>query len=472
MLIASSTKNVILGAGTTGLSIARFLSRCNQSFIVMDSQQHPVKKEEFENEFSNSSYCWGGLRSEILLQADRLLISPGISQKEPAIETAINAGVPILGDIELFAQALANSNTKIPVIAITGTNGKTTVTTWVTKLLEAQGKKVGLCGNIGTPALDLLLETVDVYVLELSSFQLETVSSLKPEIACVLNVTKDHLDRYNSFEEYHRAKQRIYRNAKKVVCNREDPLTHPLLSKQVKSFHFGKGEPDKQGFGLREKQGEQWIAHEFTDLVAVDELSIKGRQSIENCLSALAIGFAFGLSIPLMLKTLKSVQPLEHRFQKLPSINGVSFINDSKATNIPATQAALSNFAECNKSVLLILGGKNKGIDFRELAESMVPCVKLAILMGESADEIFAAVKERVDAHKVENLNAAIQTAYALASPGDTVLLSPACASFDKFKSYADRGNQFVALVESLLMTEGLSKEKSLQGQVENGREQ
>lgn len=444
-VIATSRITLIVGLGVTGLSVARFLTQQGQRFMVADTSLSESQQARFYDEFpgvgllaGDLDYCqWQGV-SEIVL-------SPGVPRKHPAMVAAINDGVPVIGDIELFAR-FANA----PVIGITGSNGKTTVTTLVGRMAEEAGKKVAVGGNLGTPALELLAEDVELYVLELSSFQLESTSVLKPLAATILNVSADHMDRYDNLQQYHNAKQRIYFGCQNIIVNRDDLLTHPPLSGDAQVIKFGLGEPDLKDFGLRKDGDCTYLAHGLRNLMPVDNLLIRGKHNQQNALAALALGHAAGLEEGSMLRTLAQFEGLPHRCQLVADIDGVAYINDSKATNVGATQAALAGLSGEQKKIVLIAGGVGKGASFAPLQPSLTRHVKALVTIGSDGDKIAALCEGRLPVTACSSLKEAVETARQYAQSGEIVLLSPACASFDMFENYQDRGNQFCELVEAL----------------------
>ena len=337
-----------------------------------------------------------------------------------------------------------------PIVAITGSNGKSTVTTLVGEMFAEAGIDAAVGGNLGVPALDLLAPNVAYYVLELSSFQLESVLALNAEVATVLNISLDHMDRYRSLLDYHQAKHRIFIGAHQVVTNRDDRLSAALVGDAVKQWSFGLDQPDFKGFGLRQHQGEPWLYYQFEPLLAERELGMTGRHNTANALAALALGTAAGLAISPMLTVLRRFQGLPHRCQRVATRNGITYINDSKATNIGATLAAIAGLRGTDQNLLLIAGGQGKGQDFAPLARALPGAVRQLILIGEDAPVIGDAVGGAVPVLFATSLDGAVSAAAQAARPGDTVLLSPACASFDMFRGFAVRGEQFVRAVEVL----------------------
>lgn len=444
-MIATSKVKAVIGTGITGLSVARFLAAQQQSFVLLDTRVSPPNLEKVKNEFPGVSIECGELNPQTLLACDEIIVSPGVAVATPAIEQAKNAGIPIVGDIELFARYA-----KAPIVAITGSNAKSTVTTLVGEMAKAAGIRVAVGGNLGTPALDLLDDSVELYVMELSSFQLETVSKLNAKVATILNISADHLDRYDSMRAYILAKLRVYFGAEHIVVNRKDVLTHPPLAAGVKPIYFG-GSADFGSFGLIEQENEEYLAKNLTPLMPSRELKIRGRHNVDNALAALALGDAVGIPMTAMLDTLKNFKGLKHRCEFVAAKNGVEFYNDSKGTNIGATAAAIQGLARDPQQLIVILGGEGKGQDFTELAPSLNAINNQVVLIGRDAPIIEQAVVNVTKITHAASLKDAVSKAFALAKSGDAVLLSPACASFDMFKGYEDRGDQFCQIVQELI---------------------
>ncbi len=443
-LIASSKLKVVVGIGVTGLSVARHLSRLGERFVMCDTRQYPPGLEQLQSDMPDVPVMLGELSADALLAADEVILSPGLTRQHPAVQQALAADIPVINDIELFARS-ANA----PIIAITGSNGKSTVTTLVGEMCADAKVVAGVGGNLGMPALDLLQSDAQLYVLELSSFQLESVQALNAEVAVVLNISADHMDRYNGLLDYHQAKHRIFIGARQVVVNRDDALTNPLVGDGIKQWSFGLGQPDFKGFGLRQHEGESWLYYQFDPLMPERELGIQGRHNCANALAALALGTACGLPMASMLDTLRRFKGLDHRCQVVAELGGVSYINDSKATNVGATLAAIEGLAR-GANLVLIAGGQGKGQDFAPLAAALPGAVKQLVLIGEDAPVIDRAVGGVVDTLHATGLQAAVAAASRVAAQGDIVLLSPACASFDMFAGFEDRGRQFAAAVEAL----------------------
>lgn len=443
-MIATSKVKAIIGTGVTGLSVARFLARQGQAFVLLDTRAQPPNLAQIKKEFPQVLVETGELKTETLLLADEIIASPGVAVATPAIAEARAAGIPVVGDIELFVRYA-----RAPIVAITGSNAKSTVTTLVGEMAAQSGLKVAVGGNLGTPALDLLHDDIELYVMELSSFQLETVTKLNAKVATILNISADHLDRYPNMQAYHAAKLRVYFGAQNIVVNRNDVLTHPPLASGVKPITFGGG-AEFNNFGIIQEQGEDFLAWQFQPLMPTRQLKIRGKHNVDNALAALALGHAAGLPLPAMLETLKRFSGLPHRCEWVAAIKGVEFFNDSKGTNIGATVAAIKGLARPPAKLVLIAGGDGKGADFTELAPAIDDQVRAAVLIGRDAPQIAAAIEGKCKVTFATSMMDAVSKAYEQAHAGDAVLLSPACASFDMFKNYVDRGQQFCAAVREL----------------------
>ncbi|MGJ8686521.1 MAG: UDP-N-acetylmuramoyl-L-alanine--D-glutamate ligase [Spongiibacteraceae bacterium] len=443
-LIASDNRRVIVGLGKTGYSIACHLASLNLAFMIADNRDAPPELANFQQEFPEVPVVLGTFDTDQFLSATELFISPGIPLSEPAIAAAKNAGVAISGDIELFCRAAA-----APVIAITGSNGKSTVTTLVGEMAAQAGKRVAVGGNLGTPALALLADDVELYVVELSSFQLERCSYVAAEVATVLNVSEDHLDHHGNMIAYHQAKHRVFRDCRKAVINRDDALSSPLVPDAVEVWRFGLGRSDIRGFGLLENAGERFLALAGEPLMSVSELKISGEHNISNALAALALGAAAALPMPAMLAALAEFRGLSHRCEYIASINDVRYINDSKGTNVGAAVSAIKGLAASGQ-VVLIAGGQAKGADLQPLIDTLQQHGRAAIFIGESATALMTLAAGKVAAEVAVDLSSAVERAHQLAKSGDVVLLSPACASFDMFKGYEQRGDVFSEAVNEL----------------------
>lgn len=439
-------KTIIVGLGKSGLSCARFLLRQGVDVMVVDSRANPAAAQQLQNELPEVETRFGGFDAELFQQAGMLVVSPGVSLRDPVIAAAIEAGVEVAGDIELFA-----CNAKAPVIAITGSNGKSTVTTMVGEMARHAGKDVRVGGNIGTPALDLLQQSEpDLYVLELSSFQLETIISLKPAAAVVLNVSQDHLDRYRDMQDYAETKRRIFDGAAIKLINLDDALVASWCGDDQSWLRFSLYQPQRSSdFGVVQQNGQSWLVKGEQKLLPVSGLKVAGKHNVANALAALALGEAVGLPMEAMLEALRSFAGLPHRCQWLAEKDGVNWYNDSKATNVAAAVAAINSMAG---KVVLLAGGEAKGQDFSALHDAMANKGRAVVLFGVDAGQIAIALNGVVQVEHVDNMRAAVETAKNLAQAGDAVLLAPACASFDMFVGYEDRGNQFATAVAEVLV--------------------
>lgn len=434
-------RTLVVGLGETGLSCARYLARRGVEVAVTDSRVEPPGLATIREELPDVALFVGGFSADAFVRAGRIVVSPGVSLDEPLIRRARQRGAEVIGDIELFARVA-----RAPVVAITGSNGKSTVTTLVGAMARSAGLDTRVGGNLGTPALDLLGDSEpDLYVLELSSFQLETVSSLKAQAATVLNVSADHLDRYASLEDYVRAKQAIYRGARHAIVNRDDARATELAGHYRIEDSFGLSPCPQGGFGVDESADGAWLLQGETRLLGADEMRLPGRHNLSNALAALALGQAAGLPMSAMVQTLRVFPGLPHRTQWVADVGGVRWFNDSKATNIGAALAAIQGIPG---PLVWIAGGRGKGADFTELAAGMEGRVRAAVLIGEDAPLLAEALRSRVRCEFATDMEAAVRQAGRLAQPGDAVLLSPACASFDMFSGYAERGEAFMRAVK------------------------
>ena len=443
-VIAGSVDRVVVGLGVTGLSCARYLRRRGVPFSVVDTRPDAPGLEEFRRAMPEVPVYAGEYPPGLVAAAAELVVSPGVAMDDPLVAQARAAGVSIVGDIDLFVREAA-----APVVGITGSNAKSTVTELVGQMARDAGLNVGVGGNLGTPALDLLDPERALYVLELSSFQLERAGELGLAVATVLNITPDHLDRHGSMPSYHLAKHRIFRGCRKVVVNGDDPLTIPLLGPGVEVISWRLGKPQPQGFGVVEEAGEETLCQGLTPLLPRRELGLVGRHNVANALAALALGYAAGLPLAGMVATLRRFRGLPHRCQQVAELGGVTYVNDSKGTNIGATIAALEGMG-AGRNILLIAGGQGKGADFTQLQPAVARHCKLVLLLGEDAPALQAALEGHAPVTRVASMAEAVTIAAARAGAGDVVLLSPACASFDMFTDYANRGDVFSEAVARL----------------------
>ena len=440
----NSAYRVVVGLGSTGLSCARFLFQRGQPFAVVDTRAEPPGLAELQREMPGVDVHTGDYPQDLVTAASELIVSPGVGMDTAIVRAALAAGVAVVGDIDLFMREAT-----APVVGITGSNAKSTVTELVGQMARDAQLNVGVGGNLGTPALALLAPERELYVLELSSFQLERAQRLGLAVAAVLNVSADHLDRHGSMPNYRSAKHRIFDGCNKAVVNPDDPYTVPLLSSAVDVVTWRMAQPLSGGFGLREVNGVECLSHDEQALLPVSELRLAGRHNVANALAALALGYAAGLPLAAMTTTLRNFRGLPHRCELVAEIDGVRYVNDSKGTNVGATEAALRGLGGA-RDVLLIAGGQGKGADFTQLQDAVAQHCKLLLLLGEDAPLLAQALSPSVPVLMVSSLGEAVSTAAAHALRGDVVLLSPACASFDMFSGYAERGNTFAARVREL----------------------
>ncbi len=444
-LISSTRRKVVVGLGVTGLSVARYLARRGEDFCVYDTREAPPGRSQLKTELPDIPLLTGAVPQDVLNTAGELIVNPGIAPSEPWLEEAVAAGALLRGDIDLFME-----EAHAPVVGITGSNAKSTVTAMVGAMARAAGLNTGVGGNLGTAALDLLDDDTELYVLELSSFQLERVGELGLDVATVLNVTPDHLDRHGSMPLYHQAKHRIFSGSKAVVYNADDPLTIPPLAGGRRQVSWRLREPDLEGFGLREEDGETFLAEGFELLLPVSQLPMPGRHNVANALAALAIGSAADLPKDAMLEALRTFRGLPHRCELVGEGGSVQWVNDSKATNVAAAIAAVDGLG-ADRPLILIAGGRDKAADFAPLRGAVERHCRHVLLIGEAAPLLADALAGTSSIERVGTLDAAVERAAQIVEHGDTVLLSPACASFDQFASYEARGEAFRAAVEEVL---------------------
>ena len=428
---------VIIGLGLTGLSCVDFFLARGVTPRVMDTRISPPGLDKLPESVERHT---GSLNEDWLLAADLIIASPGIAVAHPALTRAADAGVEIVGDIELFCR-----EAQAPIVAITGSNGKSTVTTLVGEMAKAAGVNVGVGGNIGLPALMLLEPNRELYVLELSSFQLETTFSLKAAAATILNVTEDHMDRYPfGLQQYRAAKLRVYENAAVCVVNADDALTMPVRGADERCISFG---VDVGDYHLNHQQGDTWLRVKGEKILNTKEMKVVGRHNYTNALAALALADAVKLPRSSSLKALTTFTGLAHRFQLALERNGVRWINDSKATNVGSTEAAL-NGLKVEGTLHLLLGGDGKSADFSSLAQYLQGSAIRLYCFGRDGAEL-AALRPDV-AEQTETMEEAMKLIASRVKAGDMVLLSPACASLDQFKNFEQRGDQFTLLAKEL----------------------
>jgi len=440
-------KVLVLGLGDTGLSALRWLHSQGARLSVADTRDVPPGLDALKAELPNVVVYTGALKPAVFDGVDLAVISPGVPLSEPEIQAAIKRGVPVVGDVELFAQYRPAS---AKLIAITGANGKTTVTTLVGEMCKAAGLKTIVAGNIGLPVLDTLsMETPDVYVLELSSFQLETTNSLLADAATMLNLSEDHMDRYDSMQSYAVAKAHIFYQAKLQVLNRDDAWSMMMSRAKLAQVTFGLDDAvAEQDYGIKQVDGEAWLSCGTHDLMNIRDLKIAGLHNASNALAAIALCRGIGLDFAPIIQTLYNFKGLPHRVEWVANIDEVDYYDDSKGTNVGATCAALSGLSQ---KVVLIAGGDGKGQDFSPLKDAVSANARAVVLIGRDAALIEAELlSTNVPMYHAADLPEAVTIARKLAQIGDAVLLSPACASFDMFKNYVHRAEVFVAAVKRM----------------------
>ena len=434
---------LVVGLGKTGLSCVRHLRRLGRRVSAVDSRASPPALDAVSEEFPEVSITLGDFPWQAFESADDIVVSPGVSLTEPTLARAIAARKPVCGDIELFARAVGAT----PVVAITGSNGKSTVTTMVADMLGVDGRRVKVGGNIGMPALSLLDDDEpDVYVLELSSFQLETTDSLTPTVAALLNVSADHMDRYDDIDAYALTKARIFRGDGVMVLNRDDARVAAMAVESRRVIFYTLGAPGRGEFGIRTRDGAEYLSLGDTPILAARDLGVPGLHNVANALAAMAVASALGVSNDAMIRALKDFRGLPHRCQLVGESHGVRWYDDSKATNVGATVASITGLGERDASqprLVLIAGGDGKVADFAPLSEPMRRHVRVLVLIGRDAARIEAVTPEGVAVVHARDMAQAVDAARARARTGDSVLLAPACASFDMYPSYEARGDDF-----------------------------
>jgi len=435
-----SSKVLIVGLGKTGFSVAKFLQQYGIQFAVIDSRNKPPMNDALIQAYPDTAIFTGGFDKSAFDVATHLVVSPGVSLQENSIQKAIQARTKIVSDIDLFACA-----TDQPIIAVTGSNGKSTVTT----MLESMGNRSAIRtvagGNLGIPALDLLDESVELYVIELSSFQLERTSALNAKAATVLNISPDHLDRHHTLAGYIEAKQKVFSGNGRMILNEDDEIVKDMVVANREFISFSL--QTNTGFHLEERLGEIYLMDGTSPLMKQKELPLEGMHNVANALAALALGKAVGLDMQAMCRALRYFKGLEHRMQRVAKVKGVTWVNDSKATNIGACVAALQG---CQEKIVLIAGGDAKGAEMTELIPVIKEKTKCVVLIGKDANKIELAINGCVPSYQAKTIKEAVQIAAELANAGESVLLSPACASMDQFKNYQERGDKFMAAVLEL----------------------
>ncbi len=437
----TAAQDMVVGIGATGLSIARYLQRSDSNAMFFDSRDEPPGLEELKEMFPDAKVLLGG--SKLPKSVQRIIASPGVADSHPLLAKAHKKKIEVISDIELFAR-----DASAPFVAVTGSNGKSTVTTLLYHMCVADGREVLAGGNLGEPALDLLgQDQPDVYVLELSSFQLHRTQNLPAQIAVLLNVSADHLDWHKDEDEYRQSKYRVFRDAKSAVSNRadEEAAKHTRHCEQVVSF--GLDAPADGHFGLRVDDEETYLARGETLLLATRDLAMYGMHNQLNALAALAAGDLLGLEMEAMLQVLVEFPGLPHRMQFVARIGAVDYINDSKATNVAAAVASIESI---DKMLVLVAGGDGKGGDFGDLSAAVEDKLRGAVLIGKDAEKIAHALETVMPVHFADTMGAAVSMAAQCAESDDTVLLAPACASLDQYENYMERGDSFCDAVEAL----------------------
>ena len=449
---------LVLGMGETGLSMVKWLSRQGANVRAADSRATPPNLDAMRRAVPAAQIFAGTFAAETFAGIDLIAISPGVPLAEPLVQQAAKRGVPVVGDMELFALALGQiGSSRSKILAITGSNGKTTVTAMVGAMVQRAGWDVEVAGNIGPAVLDTLMQREDsgklpqAWVLEISSFQLETTQSLDPAVATVLNLCEDHFDRYVGMQDYAAAKARIFlgEGAGVQILNRDDPLVRAMALPDRKWMTFGLDAPvTESDFGLLRDDGDTWLMQGRTRLLKTSELAITGLHNAANALAALALCRAVELPFEPLLQALREFKGLPHRMEKVTTVGGVTFYDDSKGTNVGATVAALNGMTQ---GVVLIAGGDGKGQDFFPLRQPLAECARAVVLIGRDAGKIAAALAGcGVPLYQAKTMEEAVQQSFVLAQQGDAVLMSPACASLDMFRNYAHRAEVFVAAVREL----------------------
>jgi len=437
----TAARDLVVGLGATGLSIARYMQRNDIVATYFDSRDEPPCIEELNEICPDATVVLGG--SKLPKGIERIIASPGVSDSHPLIAKALKKKIEVVSDIELFAEAVSP-----PFVAVTGSNGKSTVTTLLHHMCRSDGREVLAGGNLGEPALDLLIEDKpDVYVLELSSFQLHRTRKLPAEVAVLLNISPDHLDWHADEDEYRQSKYRVFREARTAVINRADEEAAKIAERCDRVVSFGLDVPEDGHYGLRVDEGQTYLARGETLLLSTRELAMYGVHNQLNALAALAAGDLLGLELAAMLQVLIEFPGLPHRMQFVARVGAVDYINDSKATNVGAAVASIESI---DTMLVLVAGGDGKGGDFADLAGAVGDKLRAAVLIGTDAEKIAHALDTVMPVSFADTMGAAVSMAAKCAESDDTVLLAPACASLDQYKNYMERGDSFCAAVGAL----------------------
>lgn len=442
-------RRVVVGLGITGLSVMRWLKSKNLDFAAYDTRDKSVLTDAVNREFSQVAFYFGEEQGNLLEQAEEIYLSPGIALNDPILKGVDTQQTAISGDLDIFMQ-----HAKAPVVAITGSNAKSTVTTLVALMAEAAGLNVAVGGNLGTPMLELLNSEVDLYVLELSSFQLERSAALNTRVACILNISPDHLDHHGSMIKYLAAKQHVYRGADIVVYNRDDQQTYPL--------HTEAG-VEQRSFGATAAEGAYYIddtgsvpllSCDNLAVLSLEEIKLAGKHNLLNIMAAMEIGAALGFAQQSMLEVARQFRGLPHRCEFVAELDGVRYINDSKATNVGAALAALKGVQAGGRGkIILLAGGDAKSADFADFGMQVAALHCDLVLIGRDAKTIASSLQKGTAFYFSSDLQQAVLRASEIAESGDTVLLAPACASFDMFENYQQRGDVFKDAVNKLSLT-------------------
>jgi UDP-N-acetylmuramoylalanine--D-glutamate ligase len=460
-MLLKGKKVLVLGLGDTGWSMTRWLARQGAHVCIADSRESPPHAQQLARELPQVRLRTGVFQHEDFEWADMIAVSPGIDPRSGELAAALKRGTPVVGDVELFARALREREAKTRVIAITGSNGKSTVTAMCGDMCASAGLDTVVAGNIGLPVLDVMTQIddgesnksgrrmPDAFVLELSSFQLETTSSLEPDAATMLNLSEDHMDRYDSFADYGAAKARIFAGSGVQVLNRDDEHSMAMARPDRARVTFGLSAPQSEReWGVSSLRGVQSLARGADILMPVADLPLAGMHNAANALAAGALCNAIGVPDDALARALRSFKGLPHRVEKIGHINGIDFFDDSKGTNVGATAAALNGMRQ---PVVLIAGGDGKGQDFSPLAAAVAARARAVVLIGRDAPQIARALESaNVTLLRAADMTMAVAAAYGAARAGDAVLLSPACASYDMFRNYIHRAETFVDAVRQL----------------------
>jgi len=436
---------IVVGLGKTGLSCFRYLSHKGLNVAITDSREIPPELSKLKEEFGSVPTYLGNINEKALLASDQIILSPGVSLDNKSIQLSIKNKIPVFGDIELFCQ-----KAKAPIIAVSGSNGKSTVTTIIAEMTSSAGLKTYVGGNIGVPALDLLDGTTpDLYVLELSSFQLETTYSLNAHASVILNISPDHMDRYSSFDDYVDAKKRIYSGQGFMIINKDEEYSDSIITSNREIIYFTLDVPKEGSYGLINHKNEIWLSRGREKIINKSQLKIKGEHNVGNALAAMALAETVSIPTSVMFDVLKDFTGLQHRCQFVKKINNVDWYNDSKATNVKACVASIKGLSQFG-NIILIAGGDSKKSDLSDLRSVIEKYVKKVFLLGVDAKKLADVIGSEVEKEFVENMNEAVKGANKIADSSDLVLLAPACSSLDMYKNYEQRGDAFIAAVNAL----------------------